>query len=140
MPLDAAGVLWTELSVPSSSGPVGVCSVVCLAPLHLHQLSLLGLSSALLLHLHSAPSVALVPFFASPSGGCVSFLLLVEHTYQCALTPVARYESLPWHDRAGGLPTNPLVPVGPVERLALQLSLHFEQSGLVAGVVRVHAA
>jgi len=44
------------------------------------------------------------------------------------------------HDRAGGLPTNPLVLVGPVERLALQLSLHFEQSDLMAGIVKVHAA
>ncbi len=59
MPIDVADVLWTELSAPSSSEPVGVCSVVCLAPLYLHQLSLLGPSSTLLLHLHSAPSVAL---------------------------------------------------------------------------------
>ena len=68
VPLDVAGVLWTGLSAPSSSGPVGVCSVVCLAPLHPHQLFLSGLFSKLPLLLHSAPSVALVPIFASPSG------------------------------------------------------------------------
>ena len=44
----------------------------------------------------------------------------MDSTCGCVLTPVAQYETLPWHGHAGDLPTNPLVLMGLVEGLALQ--------------------
>lgn len=86
-----------------------------------HQLSLLGLRLVLPLLHYPVPSAVLVLVFASLSSGCALCFLPEDHTYGCVQAPVVQYEILPWHGRVGALPATPLVLMGPVEEIALQL-------------------